>query len=57
MRIGRYVEVLEIVPDETPGLGPDVDAEWRQVDAHAFPEGPRLASVGEAQGRSAAHAS
>ena len=57
MRIGRYVEVLEIVPDETPGLDPDGDAQCRHVDAHASVVGPRVGSVEEARGRSAAYAS
>ena len=57
MKIGHYVEVLEIVPDETPGLDPDGDAHCRHVDADAAVVSPRLVSVDEARGRSAAYAS
>ncbi len=34
MRIGRFIEVLEIVPDETPGLSGDWDAQ-RETGVHA----------------------
>ncbi len=57
MRIGRYVEVLEIVPDETPGLNPDGDARRTHVDADAAVINPRVASVDEAQVSSTAYAS
>ncbi len=57
MQIGHYVEVLEIVPDETPGLDPDGDAHCRHADADAAVGSPRLGSVDEALGRSAVYAS
>ncbi len=57
MRIGRFVEVLEIVPDETPGLGLDGDAQRTQQGSCPPVVGPRVDRADQARGRSAAYAS
>ncbi len=57
MRIGRFIEVLEIVPDETPGLNPDRVAQPEYQDGYAPVAGPLVDCVDQAQGRSAAFAS
>ena len=57
MQIGHFVEALEILPDETPGLGQDRDAECAHPDAHASVVGPGVGCVEQAPGRSAAYAS
>ena len=57
MRIGHFVEVLEILPEETRGLGPEGDAQRQHHDGHGPVVRPRVNSVDDAQSRSAAYVS
>ncbi len=57
MRIGYFVEVLEILPEETRGLGPDGDAQRQHHDGHGPVVRPRVNYVDDAVGRSTAYAS
>ena len=41
MRIGRFIEVLEIVPDETPDLSGDRDAQRGETGVHPPVVAPR----------------
>ena len=44
MQIGQFIEVLDIVPDETPGLSRDGDAQGSETDVHASVIGLRVDS-------------
>ena len=57
MRIGRFVEVLDIVPDETPGLEQDWDGEREFQDPRRTLVGACADSAEDMRGRSAAYAS
>jgi len=57
MRIGHFVEVLEIVPEETRGLGLDGDAQHQHHDGHGPVVRPRVNYVEDAQIRSATYVS
>ncbi len=57
MRIGHLIEVLEIVPDETPGLEQHRDPQRQYQDGHRTLVGSGADGADDVRGRSAAYAS